>query len=127
MMKKYSYIVATLRRSLIAFSFLGLLFGSAVSAYQSPANIVGNRLVAGERSSMPFSNVQSYTQSYTQSYAQNRANKDIRSKSDVVREVKQRYNADVLKISLNSKGTAYKVRVLMPDGRVRQITVSALR
>jgi len=58
-------------------------------------------------------------------YAQAKSGNSVRSRSDVVNEVKRQYNAKVLKITLNSKGTAYKVRILMPNGRVRDITVSA--
>jgi len=49
----------------------------------------------------------------------------LRSRSDVVREIKNKYDAEVLKISLNEKRTMYRVRVLMPSGRVRVITVNA--
>ncbi len=49
----------------------------------------------------------------------------VRSRSEVVREVKRRYNAEVLKVTLNKSRTAYKVRILMPNGRVREISVSA--
>jgi len=55
-------------------------------------------------------------------YAQN--NK-VRSRSEVMNEVKQRYNAKVLKISLNEQAGVYNVRVLMPNGKVRSIQVSA--
>lgn len=50
---------------------------------------------------------------------------NLRSKSDVVREVKQRYNAQVLKIKLNQNGSAYRVRILLPSGRVKEVSVSA--
>ena len=49
----------------------------------------------------------------------------LRSRSEVVREVKRRYNAEVLKIQLNSSKTAYRVRILMPNGRVREVSVNA--
>jgi len=49
----------------------------------------------------------------------------FRSRSDVMSEVKQRYNAKVLKISLNEKSGTYSVRVLMPNGKVRSLQVSA--
>ena len=51
----------------------------------------------------------------------------VRSRSDVMREVKQRYNAEVLRIKLNEKRMVYQVRVLMPNGKVKNITVSAQR
>ncbi|MEM7361143.1 MAG: hypothetical protein AAF431_18795 [Pseudomonadota bacterium] len=55
----------------------------------------------------------------------NRGN--FRSKAEVVREVKRRYNAKVLKISLNEQRAVYNVRMLMPSGKVRNIQVSARR
>ncbi len=51
----------------------------------------------------------------------------LRSKSEVVREVKRKYDAEVLKISLNSSGNLYRVRILMPNGRIRDVSVSARR
>ena len=51
----------------------------------------------------------------------------FRSRSEVMREIKRRYNAKVLKISLNKKREIYNVRVLMPSGKVRSIQVSARR
>ena len=50
-----------------------------------------------------------------------------RSKSEVVRAVKARTKGEVLKITLNSKTELYRVRVLLPSGKVRLIRVSALR
>lgn len=63
-------------------------------------------------------------------YAQNQQRspqKSQRSQSEVVRQVKRQYNAEVLKISMNQNGSAYRVRILMPNGRVREVTVSAYR
>lgn len=54
-------------------------------------------------------------------------NKNFRSRSEVVQEVKRRYNARVLKISLNQNRSVYSVRILMPNGKVRNLKVSALR
>jgi len=52
----------------------------------------------------------------------------VRSRSEVVQEVKRRHSgAEVLKISLSRNGTTYNVRVLMPNGKVRSLQVSALR
>ena len=51
----------------------------------------------------------------------------VRSQSDVISEVKRRYNAEVLRIKLNEKRMVYEVRVLMPNGKVKNITVSARR
>ncbi len=49
------------------------------------------------------------------------------SKSDVVRSVKKRYNARVLKITLNEARAMYQVRVLMPSGKIKNINISARR
>ncbi|NNC98600.1 MAG: hypothetical protein HKN85_00300 [Gammaproteobacteria bacterium] len=54
-------------------------------------------------------------------------NRKFRSKSDVMRQVKARYNATVLKISLNEKREVYNVRLLMQSGKIRNIQVSARR
>lgn len=54
--------------------------------------------------------------------------KKVRSRSDAIREVKSRYNnAEVLRIKLNEKSMVYQVRVLMPNGKVKNVTVSATR
>ena len=53
------------------------------------------------------------------------AQKKYRSRSSVMEEVKRRYNAKVLKISLNEKAGVYNVRVLMPSGKVRSLQVNA--
>ena len=59
-------------------------------------------------------------------YSQNeRAN--LRSRSDVIQEVKQRYNAEVLKVTLDERQQMYRVRVLMPNGKVRNLKISARR
>ena len=51
----------------------------------------------------------------------------IRSRSEVVNQVKQRYNAKVIKISLNKAQAVYRVRILLPNGKIRNINVSAHR
>ena len=51
----------------------------------------------------------------------------FRSKGEVVEEVKNRYNARVLKISLNEARAVYNVRVLMPSGKIKNIKVNARR
>jgi len=58
--------------------------------------------------------------------AQN-SDKQFRSKGDVMQEVKRRYDGKVLKISLNKQRAIYNVRILLPSGKVRNITVSARR
>jgi uncharacterized membrane protein YkoI len=52
---------------------------------------------------------------------------NLRSRNDVMQEVKRRYDAKVLKITLNKQREIYNVRVLMPNGKVRNIQVSAKR
>jgi hypothetical protein len=59
-------------------------------------------------------------------YSQNRRS-NLRSRSDVIHEVKTRYNAEVLKITLDERQQLYRVRVLMPNGKVRNLQVSARR
>lgn len=54
-------------------------------------------------------------------------NEKFRSRSEVMKEVKRRYDARVLKISLNRQKAVYNVRMLMPNGKVRSIQVSARR
>lgn len=51
----------------------------------------------------------------------------IKSRSEVVNEVKRSYgrNVEVLKISLNSSKSSYQVRILMPDGKVKSVSVNA--
>lgn len=58
--------------------------------------------------------------------AQNKRS-ELRSRSEVVEEVKRRYNARVLRISLNRQQEIYDVRVLMPNGKVKNIKMSATR
>ena len=53
------------------------------------------------------------------------AQKQYRSRNDVMSEVKQRYNAKVLKMTLDEKTGIYNVRVLMPNGKVRGLKVNA--
>lgn len=52
---------------------------------------------------------------------------DLKSRSEVIREVKRRYRAEVLRISFDEARKVYRVRVLMPNGKVRNLTVSARR
>jgi uncharacterized membrane protein YkoI len=52
---------------------------------------------------------------------------NLRSRSDVIQEVKRRYDAEVLKISLDERTQVYRVRVLMPNGKVRDLKISARR
>ena len=59
-------------------------------------------------------------------YAQN-SSRQFRSEGEVVREVKRNYQAKVLKIRLNEKRGVYLVRVLLPSGKVKSITVNARR
>jgi len=59
------------------------------------------------------------------SYAQRSQRGKVRSRSEVMREVKQRYQAEVLRIKLNERRMVYEVRVLLPNGKVKNITVGA--
>jgi len=52
---------------------------------------------------------------------------NVRSRSEVIREVKERYKAEILRIEYKERSKAYKVRVLMPNGKVRNLTISARR
>jgi len=52
---------------------------------------------------------------------------DVKSRSEVIREIKRRYNAEVLRIGYDDARKVYRVRVLMPNGKVRNLTVSARR
>ena len=51
----------------------------------------------------------------------------FRSKSEVVQAMKRRHNAKVLKITLNEQRAVYRVRLLMPSGKIKDIQVSARR
>ena len=53
--------------------------------------------------------------------------KNIRSRGDVIREVKRKYDAEILRIKLNEKRMVYRVRVLMPNGKITNVTVNARR
>jgi uncharacterized membrane protein YkoI len=63
---------------------------------------------------------------WSNTISQNRSG-NIRSRSEVIREVKNRYDAEVLRISLSKNGRHYNVRVLMPNGKVKNIQVNAER
>ena len=52
---------------------------------------------------------------------------NLRSRDDVIREVKRRHNCEILKVSLDERKQQYKVRVLMPNGKVRNLKISARR
>jgi uncharacterized membrane protein YkoI len=51
----------------------------------------------------------------------------LRSRSEVIQQVKREYNAEVLKITLDERRQVYRVRVLMPNGKVRKLTINARR
>lgn len=77
---------------------------------------------------------ETYTQSYqndrrdslgSRQYSQSR---DLRSRSEVIREVKRRHpNAEILRIKLDERAMVYRVRVYLSDGVVKVVTVSARR
>lgn len=100
-----------LKSKLLILTLLALLVSSISVAH---ANKRGH-------SYAPYANSNKTLFNNKSRYVQNK----IRSRSDVVNEVKQRYNAKVLKVSLNEKAGVYKVRMLMPNGKVRSIQVSA--
>ena len=77
--------------------------------------------------SYKYSSKQAYSKNKQSAYTPKRyyAQKKYRSRSSVMEEVKRRYNAKVLKISLNEKAGVYNVRVLMPSGKVRSLQVNA--
>jgi len=66
---------------------------------------------------------------YAQSNSRNSngSNSFLRSKSEVMDEVKRRYGGQVLRISLNQQSASYNVRVLLPNGKVRNLQISARR
>jgi|TARA_B110000285_G_C14850665_1_gene479770 hypothetical protein len=53
--------------------------------------------------------------------------RNFRSKGEVMNEVKNRYQAKVLRISLNEKRGIYNVRILLPSGKVKNVQFSARR
>ncbi len=75
-----------------------------------------------------FTELEVKTSSYQAAYqlSQNGKTK-LRSRSDVIQEVKRKYNAEVLKISLDERQQVYRVRVLMPNGKVRNLQINARR
>jgi len=74
----------------------------------------------------PGSKATQNTRHTTRRYSQN-TQAQLRSRSEVVSEVKQRYKAKVLKVALNKQKTKYNVRVLMPSGKVRNLEINARR
>lgn len=52
----------------------------------------------------------------------------VRSRSDVIREVKRRHpDAEILRIKLDESAMVYRVRVYLSGGVVKVVTVSARR
>ena len=70
------------------------------------------------------STLRSVVQPLRHSQAQSNSS-SFRSKSDVMREVKSRYNGQVVKISLNERSATYHVRVLLPNGKVKNLSINA--
>lgn len=54
-------------------------------------------------------------------------NNQFRSKHAVMRMVEQQYNAEVLKIRLDRQAQIYRVRILQANGKVKSISVNALK
>lgn len=112
------------KRLLITFSVISsVLFASLASAV-SPDRQQGSHSVRSDFRKVPEIDFRTVIkpERWARDEQQNR-----RSKADVVQHVKQRYNATVLKISLNEQREIYNVRVLMPSGKIRNIQVSARR
>ncbi len=84
--------------------------------------------VGDTRNNTEFSREPSSTSARFDSYqlSQNSRAK-LRSRSDVMQEVKRTYKAEILKISLDESKQVYRVRVLMPNGKVRNLEISAQR
>ena len=121
MIKMSEEVMSNLKLKLLLLTILAIFVSSIGTAYA-----YDDSRSYSKHSSAKHSN--KYTKSNKALYKSNRnryAQNNIRSKSDVMREVKQRYNAKVLKISLNDKSGIYYVRVLMPNGKVRSLQVSA--
>ena len=79
--------------------------------------------IDGSYISTPFAKKNSaISRQYSQS-----GNKSLKSRSDVIQEVKRKYKAEVLKISLNERKQVYDVRVLMKNGKVRNLQIAARR
>jgi uncharacterized membrane protein YkoI len=77
-----------------------------------------------------FGSSSAYANRVTYQYAQYGNTEQLptyRSKGEVVREIKQRYNAQVVKITFQRSTGTYRVRALMPNGKVRNIKVDARR
>jgi len=78
--------------------------------------------------SVSFTELEVKTSSYQAAYELSQNGKaKLRSRSDVIQEVKRKYNAEVLKISLDERQQVYRVRVLMPNGKVRNLRINARR
>ena len=81
-----------------------------------------------DASSQPVMHGIRHAQNNRQNQNSSEKERALRSRSEVMQEVKRRYSgAEVLKIALNRSGTSYNVRVLMPSGKVRSLQISALR
>ncbi len=102
---------------------LGAVWSASVVALESDSNIDLLQLPYQQHQHQDY-----LAKPYAQNAARRPQSKQERiGKSEIVRKVKQRFDAQVLRISLNKSGTAYRVRVLMPDGRVRVIVMEAYR
>ena len=113
-----------------------MLFVANIGVAQAKKDRQSNSYKFDQRSShyQSQTNSKKYSSSYAPNAKRNQnsfndkpryAQAKVRSRSDVMSEVKSKYNAKVLKISLNEKAGVYNVRMLMPNGKVRSIQVSA--
>lgn len=97
------------------------------NAYEYERDVYSDRSSVGQSENQAYPvNVSGTKLSWQNDYTQNQKG-NLKSQSQVVREVKNRYNAEVLRVSLSQNGRIYNVRVLMPNGRVKNIKVNAQR
>jgi len=99
-----------------------LAFSTHSSVYA--VNFVGAKGVVDAKG---FSNAKGFSDVRSSGVYQLAQGGGVKSRSEVIREVKRRYNAEVLRISYDEARKVYRVRVLMRNGKVRNITVSARR
>ena len=63
---------------------------------------------------------------YSQARASsNNSSAALKSHEDIMREVKQRYDAKVIKIKLSSDQRHYRVRILQANGKVQTVKITA--
>lgn len=127
-MKLRSHI---LYRNLLAISMLLLSFTASAVALALESNRAGNtnlRAWSGQIHTRRQSNFEPSRESVIRPFRWvKNDDRNFRSKGEVMNEVKHRYKAKVLRISLNEKRGVYNVRILLPSGRVKNVQFSARR